>query len=142
MISCPGRRSLPMGLLASSLTLFAACQPHSSDQAMEVVRLRLDTPAAGWKAKPIEAWELEDRILCLFELTPPQGMAAQVITPVDAALKIPSSPKPKRIAILGKTWNWGDREDIDFAKDLASFRAALSSNAKPLVIVVPAPNEE
>ncbi len=97
---------------------------------MESIRLIMDTPAAGWSAAPVEAWETDETIYCVFQLTPPKGMAAQVITTIESGLKLPASPKPKKIVALGKTWNWNPSPSIEFPKSLDAFKATLPDNAK------------
>ena len=69
-------------------------------------------------------------------------MAAQVISSIESSIRIEKSDKPQRFSVLGKSWAWGDRSDLDFPKDLASFRSALSSKARKLDFEALAPNED
>ena len=131
-------RSVFIGLLA---LLLGGCSSNPPIP-METVELAFDVPSAGWSLSPLEAWESDDAIHCLFQLTPPEGMAASVISKVRASMRIPQSTKPKRRIVFGKTWNWGSEAEIEFAKDLDSFRADLSSRAKRLEIETAPPNED
>lgn len=135
-------RSIVTVFSVATFTFLAACQSTERKADWEIVHLRLDTPSAGWAASPLEVWETETSVVCLFQLQRPEGMAAQVISSIEASMRIEKSPKPKRIAVLGKSWAWGERSDLDFPKDLASFRSALSSKAKRLEFEEPAATED
>jgi hypothetical protein len=120
------------GLLVSTLILAfqMGCQPNAnSAMKMESIRLSLDTPAAGWTVNPIEAWETDETIFCLFQLAPPEGMAAQVISKIESEMLIPSSTKTKRLVVLGKSWKWGADPNIDFHEHRDSFRNSIPESA-------------
>jgi hypothetical protein len=106
----------------------------SEPVAKEVIKLRLDAPSAGWNAEPLEAWETNDTLFCLFQLSPPDGMAAQVITTIESKMRLPESEKAKQIVVLGKTWNWSPSEPIAFPESRESFLASLPENASRVEI--------
>lgn len=108
---------------------------------METIHLGLDTPSAGWTVDAVEAWETEEAIYCVFQLMPPQGMAAQVISRVESKMQIPASTKLKRLVVLGKTWNWSSNADIDFPNDQESFRSSISAKATRIEIQSPDASE-
>lgn len=127
-----------LAIWAAGFLLLAApsgCQSKDdSTIEMETIQLALNTPSAGWTASPIEAWETETTLFCLFQLAPPKGMAAQVISKIESRMSIPLSTKPKRLVVFGKTWNWGSSADIEFPKNRQTFQSSLSSNAKRIEI--------
>ena len=127
-----------LAIFGAGFLLLAApsgCQSKGDSKIeMEIIQLTLVTPAAGWAASPIEAWETETTLFCLFQLTPPEGMAAPVISEIESKMQIPVTSKPKRLVVLGKTWNWNSSSDIQFSKDRQTFRSSLSSNAKRIEI--------
>ena len=100
----------------------------------EIIRIAFDTPSAGWIAKPLEAWETDEAIICIFQLSPPEGMAAQVITKIESTMRIPASAKPKRLVAIGKTWNWTPGGKIEFPKDIQLFQSSLSAIANRIEI--------
>lgn len=119
--------------LASLLTGLTGCL-NSEHMAKEEVTLEMDTPSAGWSAEPLEAWETNEAIYCLFQLSPPKGMAAQVITKIDSSLRLPKSEKMKKLVVLGKTWNWSPSESIAFPESRDAFLASLPDNASRIEI--------
>lgn len=124
------KRSLAILSLFSCLTGCINSEPMAKD----VITLRLDTPSAGWTAEPLEAWETNDILFCLFQLSPPKGMAAQVITTIESKMRLPESEKPKKIVVLGKTWNWMPSESIAFPESRKAFLALLPENASRVEI--------
>ena len=116
----------------------AGCQeaqnPATEKTSMETLTLRMDTPSAGWSAEPLEAWETSDTLFCLFQLSPPKGMAAQVITTIESKIHLPNTEKAKKIVVLGKTWNWSPSESISFPKSRDAFLGSLPDNASRVEI--------
>ena len=125
---------LKRGLILSSLfTCLAGCL-NSEPMAKDVIVLQMDTPSAGWIAEPLEAWETNDTLFCVFQLSPPEGMAAQFITTIESKMRLPESEKPKKIVVLGKTWNWSPSESISFPESREYFLAFLPENASRVEI--------
>ena len=109
-------------------------QSNAAPSAMEPIRIAVDAPSAGWTLQPLEAWETEDKVYCLFQLSPPAGLAAQVITPLDSGMRIPATAKPIKRVLIGKTWNWGSQAEIDYPESLQHFHSSLPQGAKRLEI--------
>jgi len=103
----------------------------------ETVTLQLDTPSASWTAEPLEAWETDNTLYCVFQLYPPEGMSAQVISSVASEMHLPASSKPKKFVALGKTWKWSSGKDIAFPESLQSFRNQLPKGAKRVELLAP-----
>ncbi len=130
------RHVLKASALAGLFLLLTGCL-YSEPVEKETVSLRMDTPSAGWTLAPLEAWETGKAVYCLFQLTPPQGMSAQVISSVVSAMQIPASEKPKKRVVLGKTWNWSSQHDIEFPESLQGFRSQLTNEAKRVELLPP-----
>ncbi len=128
-------------LLKSSLTLLCAAMIASSclrsEAEFETVTLKLDTPSSGWNAHPTGAWDTDNAIYCLFQLKPPNGMSAQVITTIVSDMQLPRSPKPKKVVVIGKTWKWSSNEAIEYSDSLQSFMSKLPKNASRIEIPQP-----
>ncbi len=127
-------------LLAISLaTIQAGCTQSGTDaqspQSAERIVLSMDSPSAGWTATPMEAWETHESVYCLFQLTPPSGMAAQVITKVESEMNVASTGKPAKIAVLGKSWNWSPSGAIEFPPSYEAFKNALPADASRIDIL-------
>ncbi len=122
--------------LATLLTFPTACL-NSEPIERETVELRLDTPSAGWTATPLEAWESETAIYCVFQLTRPEGMSAQVISTITSAMHLPATEKPKQLVALGKTWKWASEGGVAFPESLQSFRSHLPKGAKRIELLPP-----
>ena len=113
--------------------------PPPGPAAIDTVILELDTPSAGWTAQPVEAWATQDRMYCLFQLHPPEGMAAQVITRIQSRMRAPKSGLPKQLVVFGKTWNWSSNPDIVFPESRAAFFESLPESASLIEIGVAEP---
>ena len=98
------------------------------------VTLDLQTPTSGWSLEIQHAWlDPDGQIICLSQLTPPAGMAAQVISQVHATAILETAEKPIRHYILGKTWNWNSDPDVSFIETIEQIQKELD-NAQSIVI--------
>ncbi|RPF79681.1 MAG: hypothetical protein CBC31_004895 [Verrucomicrobia bacterium TMED71] len=97
----------------------------------------MDTPSAGWQLAPLEAWETDEAIYCLFQLSPPQGLSAQVITSIVSEMKLPASEKLKKRVVLGKAWNWSSASDVEFPNSLEAFKEQLGEGARSVDLLTP-----
>ncbi len=127
------QNSLTILAFASLITCLTGCL-NSEPMEKEVITLRLDTPSAGWSAEPLEAWKTDETIYCLFQLSPPDGMAAQVITTIESGMQLPRSEKAKKLVVLGKTWNWSSSDSIAFPESREGFLASLPDDASRIEI--------
>lgn len=124
------KRALALALLFNCL---AGCL-NSEPMAKDVLTLKMDTPSAGWRAEPLEAWETTDTLFCLFQLSPPKGMAAQVITTIESKMRLTHTEKAMKIVVLGKTWNWSPSEAISFPESRDAFLDSLPEDASRVEI--------
>ena len=102
--------------------------------------LSFDAPTPGWTITPISAYQVGDEIWCIHQLTPPEGMVAQVISKIEGSitLLLPALDSTPTIHhyILGKTWNWNSDPKLIFLKTLDDIADQLKT-ATPLKIVAP-----
>ncbi len=113
--------------------LTVSCRSQSASEEMEEHSIEITTPSAGWGLRAIQAYESKEAIICLFQLDPPKGMSAQVISKVQVGIKLPAVGKPMKPFVLGKTWSWDSNPEItfiDFPEDIAP----LLANANPIEI--------
>ena len=120
--------------------LLAACSPSPDAAAPNAPQtakaklvpmtdtLTLTVPTAGWTVAPNGAYLVGDEIWTLYQLTPPAGMAAQVIERATCSQEFrgPADAKIKRV-VFGKTWNWNSNPEIHFPSDPAEIADALKS---------------
>jgi len=122
--------------LAGLFIILTGCLQSEPIQS-ETITVQLDTPSAGWQLAPLEAWETDEAIYCLFQLSPPQGMSAQVITSIVSEMQLPASEKLKKRVILGKTWKWSSDSNIEFPKSLEAFKEQLGEGARSVDLLTP-----
>jgi len=124
--------------IALSLLLATACTP--AQQPTPPFILSFDAPTPGWTITPISAYQVGDEIWCIHQLTPPEGMVAQVISKIEGSitLLLPALDSTPTIHhyILGKTWNWNSDPKLIFLKTLDDIADQLKT-ATPLKIVAP-----
>ena len=104
--------------------------------------LSFDVPTPGWKLSPVFAYQVGDEIWCIHQLTPSDGMVAQVISKLEGSITLffpTPNPDPTptiRHYILGKTWNWNSDPKLFFLKSIDDIADRLKT-ATPLKIVAP-----
>ena len=122
--------------LAVLFILLAGCLQSEPIQS-ETTTVQLDTPSAGWQLAPLEAWETDEAIYCLFQLSPPPKRSAQVISSIVSEMQLPASEKLKKRVVLGKTWNWSSASDIEFPISLEAFKEQLGEGARGVDLLTP-----
>lgn len=135
-----------IALAISVAALFAAtaCQsnPPNAVEAdpeyptfkVQTVSLSFDTPSAGWSLEPVSAHRVQDEHWVIFELSPPEGMAAQVISEVSATAEFAGADLPIRSFVLGKTWNWDSETDATFIESIDEIQETLDEGERrPLI---------
>ncbi len=111
------------------LVLLAACAARAADDAPAPapapVRVAVTVPSGGWDLKIAEVHEVDDEIWVLTELHNRGGLAAQVITRLEAtAPVVPPADRKVRTFVSGATWNWRDPDagPVEFVDDLDAVR--------------------
>ena len=122
--------------LAALFILLAGCLQSEPIQS-ETTTVLLDTPSASWQLAPLEAWETDEAIYCLFQLSPPPKRSAQVISSIVSEMQLPASEKLKKRVVLGKTWNWSSASDIEFPNSLEVFKEQLGEGARSVDLLTP-----
>jgi len=100
--------------------------PTSTAQTQKV-SVRLDTPDAGWSVAIDKIYQLKDNLIVISKLSKEGDMAAQVISTVSDSISIPVVDEGTTIRhyILGRTWNWGDKENYSFIDNLDPLQSAI-----------------
>jgi hypothetical protein len=144
----PLPQSLLLALSLSLLLATTACAPISQEPPTPFTLhpstfiLNFQTPTPGWTITPISAYQVGDEIWCIHQLTPPEGMVAQVISKIEGSITLllpapePNSAPTIRHYILGKTWNWNSDPKLIFLKSLDGIADQLKT-ATPLKITTP-----
>ncbi len=103
-----------------------ASLPTSTAQTQKVT-VRIDTPDAGWSVKIDHIYQVNDNLVVISKLEREGDMAAQVISTVSDTVTIPAVEEGTTIRhyILGRTWNWGDKENYSFIDDLSLLQNAI-----------------
>ncbi len=115
------------------VVMFAVSCSSQSNTSFVRNKTELTTPSAGWTLKYKELYESEKALICILQLEPPQGMAAQVISKVEATVMVPDSKKPIEKYVLGKTWSWESDPNVNFI-DSKEEIAKLLAKAKRLEV--------
>lgn len=95
--------------------------------------LTIDTPTPGWKLDTLFIYLVEDELWCLHQLTPPEGMVAQMLSSVSTEFTfVPpsSSDFPLKHFVVGKTWNWKGNPEVTFLDTFESIQPELEGAAQ------------
>ena len=105
--------------------LAAAGAAVAADEAPPSLRVALTVPSAGYSLKIAEVYEVGDETWVLAEVKRRGGMAAQVISRVQATAPVAAKDDGKiRAFVGGVNWNWKSPEDgsVEFVDDLEPVR--------------------
>jgi hypothetical protein len=108
------------------MVLFASCRSGATDPPaaarasapvaaeVEPAAIRITVPDAGWQLRVERIYEQPTEIWILVHLERRPGMAAQMITHVEAKLPVAVPAKPQKVFVTGKTWAWKNEEPYEF----------------------------
>ena len=123
-------------------TIFAfACFSLAGNwtQAREsTVSVQLTVPDGGWKIRIDQVYQTPTHLLAVSKLERSPGLAIQVISQAKDSVKVKAPKLPVRHFVLGKTWNWPNKEPITFLSDpkelskpIAGAKLVFQAKAKP-----------
>ena len=101
-------------ILAFACVSFAGYSVHAQESAVSV---QVTVPDGGWKIRIVQVYQTSTHLLVVSELERSQGLAIQVISQAKDSVKIKATKLPVRHFVLGKTWNWTNKEPYAFLFD-------------------------
>jgi len=129
--------------MRKTFTFFAfACFSLAGNwtQAREsTVSVQLTVPDGGWKIRIDQVYQTPTHLLAVSKLERSQGLAIQVISQAKDSVKVKAPKLPVRHFVLGKTWNWPNKEPYSFlsapkelSKPIAGAKLVFQAKAKPV----------
>ena len=100
--------------------------------------VKLTVPDRAWKISIEEVYRVKDEIWVISLLERSPMMAAQVISTVTDKVSLTAPDLPEKHFILGKTWNWENKEPYTFLKD----RKEIETQLKTASLLYKKPKEE
>lgn len=102
--------------------------PFEELRAKQTIHLEIQTPNPAWSLEVSAVYETDTDLICVSELSRSEGMFAQVISNAEATFTInePTSTRPIRHYVLGKTWNWDGNPEVTFIDSLDEIKDALA----------------
>jgi hypothetical protein len=92
------------------------------------ITVKLTVPDAAWAIAIDEVHRVGNELWIISTVSrKPDLMGAQVISTVQASLKLAVPDLPMRYFIVGKTWNWKNEEPYAFIENLEQIEKALKS---------------
>ncbi len=99
-------------LLTSAVLLLGTFhQAYAQDSTVSV---QLTVPDGGWKIRIVQIYQTSTHLLAVSKLERSPGLAIQVISQVKDSVKVKAPKLPVRHFVLGKTWNWPNKEPYAF----------------------------
>lgn len=110
-------RLFHLGTLFLFLTGAGGCaHPPAAPTGGEKVEVEvaLDAPDTAWSVSIEEIRRVGDEAWVLARLTRAAGMGGMAITQVSDKVRLDPPVPPRRVFVLGKTWNWTGEEGYDY----------------------------
>ena len=101
-------------ILAFASFSLASNLAHAQESTVSV---QLTVPDGGWKIRIDQVYQTPTHLLAVSKLERSPGLAIQVISQAKASVKIKAPKLPVRHYVLGKTWNWPNKEPYNFLSD-------------------------
>jgi hypothetical protein len=101
-------------ILAFASFSLASNLAHAQESTVSV---QLTVPDGGWKIRIDQVYQTPTHLLAVSKLERSPGLAIQVISQAKASVKIKAPKLPVRHYVLGKTWNWPNKEPYTFLSD-------------------------
>jgi hypothetical protein len=101
-------------ILAFASFSLASNLAHAQESTVSV---QLTVPDGGWKIRIDQVYQTSTHLLAVSKLERSPGLAIQVISQAKASVKIKAPKLPVRHYVLGKTWNWPNKEPYTFLSD-------------------------
>ena len=123
-------------ILAFACLSFAGNWVHAQESTVSV---QLGVPDGGWKIRIVQVYQTSTHLLAVSKLERSPGPAIQVISQVKDSVKVKAPKLPVRHFVLGKTWNWPNKEPYSFLSDpkelskpIAGAKLVFQAKAKPV----------
>ena len=92
------------------------------------ITVKLTVPDAAWAIAIDEVHSVGNELWIISTVSRnPDLMGAQVISTVQASLKLAAPDLPMRYFVIGKTWHWKNEEPYTFIENLKQIEKALKS---------------
>ncbi|WP_269539975.1 hypothetical protein [Cerasicoccus fimbriatus] len=101
-----------------------ANQSGSVQVTERTYKIELEAPTAGYSIKIDSVWVVGEEIWVISKLTVPEGMAAQVITPISDEVKLTLPDISPEYYVIGKKIG-PDMEGVTFIDSQADIQAKL-----------------
>lgn len=108
--------------------LLCAASVNAADNEVSV---KLTVPDTTWTITINEVHKVENELWVISTVSQtPDMMGAQVISTLQASLKLAAPDLPVKNFIIGKTWNWENSEPYTFINDLKEIEKELKSGKR------------
>ena len=101
-------------ILAFACVSFAGYSVYAQDSTVSV---QLGVPDGGWKIRIDQVYQTPTHLLAVSKLERNPGLAIQVISQAKDSVQVKAPKLPIRHFVLGKTWNWPNKQPYSFLSD-------------------------
>ena len=137
----PGRMSVFLrvcflsGLVAWGASCMAADEPAEKADgdapSGRVIEVALEAPDAAWRVEIEEVVQRADGLFVVCQLSRRPGAGAQAITVVRDSVEVDAPRRqPVRVFVLGKAWNWRNKEPYLFLGDRSILQSKLDEGTR------------
>jgi hypothetical protein len=122
-------------ILVFACLSFAGNWVHAQESTVSV---QLGVPDGGWKIQVVKVYQTPTHLLAVSKLERRPGPAIQVISQAKDSVKVRAPKLPVRHFVLGKTWNWTNKEPYSFlsgpkeiTKEVAGAKLVFQAKTQP-----------
>lgn len=112
-------------LLNLVLFLAIASTTVAADGKAKNISVSVKVPDGGWKISIDKIYMVQNEFWVVSRLSRKEGMAVQMISTISDSVAANIKNLPVKHFVLGKTWNWPNKEPYTFLNDLKTIEKKL-----------------
>lgn len=111
---------------SQTTTVAAGSISATAPESGRIVKVHMDTPDPAWRIHIDQIYQTANGLIVISKLSRADSMAAQVISTASDQLRINADPElTVQSYVLGKTWDWGDPNQIQPINSLDEIKDQL-----------------
>jgi hypothetical protein len=85
----------------------------ASRYPVQKISVTVNVPDSGWRIRILEVHRVKEELWVVSELYRLEGKSSQVVSRIEDQVEIPAPSLPVVHYIIGKTWGWSAKTDVN-----------------------------